>query len=99
MTNVGSYSNGVSVYGVYDMAGNVWEWVADWYETKYYKKSPIKNPKGPARGQLKIVRGGSWINHSLSLHSTFRRWSKPDVRFNDTGFRCVKDTSDETKAN
>ncbi|MEC7641080.1 MAG: formylglycine-generating enzyme family protein [Nitrospinota bacterium] len=99
MTNIGSYSNGKSIYGVYDMAGNVWEWVADWYDMKYYKSSTRRNPKGPAEGQFKIVRGGSWINHALSLHSTFRRWSRPEVRFNDTGFRCAKDATHETQAN
>lgn len=97
MTDVGSYSSGASVYYVFDMAGNVWEWVSDWYDREYYKTSPKKNPKGPKTGDFKVVRGGSWINHEGSLRSAFRRWSRPEVLFNDTGFRCAKDAIDETQ--
>ena len=99
MTNVGSYSSGVSVYGVHDMAGNVWEWVADWYDRNYYKKKISSNPKGPKDGKFKVVRGGSWVNYADTLHSAFRRWSRPKVLFNDTGFRCAKDPIDETQTN
>ncbi|MCH7623971.1 MAG: SUMF1/EgtB/PvdO family nonheme iron enzyme, partial [Nitrospinae bacterium] len=63
MTDVGSYSSGASVYGIYDMAGNVWEWVADWYGYDYYKEKIKVNPKGPAKGKYKSVRGGSWVNY------------------------------------
>jgi len=92
MTDVGSYPTGASIYGVHDMAGNVWEWVSDWYEFGYYqKKEARKNPKGPKTGEFKVVRGGSWVNYADTLHSAFRRWSRPEVRFNDTGFRCAKD--------
>ena len=99
MTDVGSYSNGASIYGVYDLAGNVWEWVSDWYDRKYYQKKINKNPKGPETGQFKVVRGGSWVNYEDTLHSAFRRWSRPEVRFNDTGFRCAKDPIDEAETN
>ena len=92
MTNVGSYPRGVSIYGLHDMAGNVWEWVDDWYMRTYYSAGKKKYPKGPAKGEFKVLRGGSWINFSDSLRSAFRRWSKPDLRFNDTGFRCAKDS-------
>lgn len=92
MTNVGSYPRGVSIYGLHDMAGNVWEWVDDWYMRTYYSVGTKKYPKGPATGKYKVLRGGSWINYPDSLRSAFRRWSQPDVRFNDTGFRCAKDS-------
>jgi len=91
MTDVGTYSQGASLYGLYDMAGNVWEWVDDWYDLKYYNWGRKKNPRGPAEGEFKVVRGGSWVNHPDTLRSSFRRWSQPEVRFNDTGFRCAKE--------
>ena len=90
MTNVGSYPNGVSVYGVHDMAGNVWEWVSDWYSRTYYNRGTKNNPKGLSKGEFKSLRGGSWVNFAGTLRSAFRRWSRPGVRFNDTGFRCAK---------
>jgi formylglycine-generating enzyme required for sulfatase activity len=99
MTEVGSYPNGVSVYGIHDMAGNVWEWVADWYDMYYYKEKIKNNPKGAESGKYKVVRGGSWVNYADTLHSAFRRWSRPKVRFNDTGFRCAKDPIHETQTN
>ena len=57
-----------------------------------YSVGTKKFPKGPANGKFKVLRGGSWINFPDSLRSAFRRWSQPDVRFNDTGFRCAKDS-------
>ena len=98
MTEVGSYSTGVSIYGVYDMAGNVWVWVSDWYYRTYYRFGKKKNPKSPLDGEFKVVRGGSWVNFPNTLRSSLRRWSRPDVLFNDTGFRCAKDAVDETDA-
>jgi len=91
MTDVGAYSSGASLYGVFDMAGNVWEWVDDWYDLKYYQWRRKKNPRGPEQGEFKVVRGGSWVNYPDTLRSSFRRWSEPEIRYNDTGFRCAKD--------
>ena len=95
MTNVGTFPGGVSVYGVHDMAGNVWEWVSDWYSRTYYTHGTINNPQGWEEGEFKSLRGGSWVNNSDTLRSAFRRWSQPDVKFNDTGFRCAKSVSPE----
>ncbi len=99
LTDVGSYSQGASIYGVYDLAGNVWEWAADWYGRHYYNRSTKRNPKGPGEGEFKVVRGGSWVNYPNTLRSAARRWSRPEVLFNDTGFRCAKDATDETQTN
>jgi formylglycine-generating enzyme required for sulfatase activity len=60
-TAVGSYAADTSPYRVNDMAGNVWEWVQDWYAADYYKQGPVRNPKGPTSGQGRVVRGGSWL--------------------------------------
>jgi formylglycine-generating enzyme len=99
MTNVGSYPNGVSVYGVHDMAGNVWEWVEDWYNRTYYTHGTKNNPHGYTEGEFKSLRGGSWVNYADTLRSAFRRWSRPDVKFNDTGFRCAKSVPLESEIN
>lgn len=85
---VGSFpANG---YGVFDMAGNVYEWVEDWYAVDYYKKSPRDNPKGPNRGNRKVIRGGSWINYSAGIRPSDRTDAKPRDRLNFIGFRCAQ---------
>ncbi len=87
---VGSYPAGVSPYGVLDMAGNVWEWVADWYDPGYYSQSSWSNPSGPDYGGKRVLRGGSWFNIRLDLRCTSRHGTSPNLTFNDIGFRCAQ---------
>ena len=74
---VGSFSLGTSPYGVMDMAGNQWEWVADLYDENYYKNSPDKNPIGPNSGTLRIVKGGSWSKHPELLRTANKEHLDP----------------------
>jgi formylglycine-generating enzyme required for sulfatase activity len=88
---VGGYEKGKSPYGIYDMAGNVQEWTADWYDEWYYKSSPNRNPTGPSQGLSKVVRGGSWLSRRMLLRSALRNWESPTNRLAHTGFRCAQD--------
>jgi len=92
-TVVGSYENGKSVYGVYDMAGNVWEWVEDWHSEIYYNNSPLENPLGPASGEHRVIRGGSWDLNGDGVRSSLRRTFDPSNFVYDLGFRCAKDAN------
>ena len=91
LTNVGSYEPGKTPEGVYDLAGNLWEWVADWYDPVYYQFSARDNPTGPPAGPLRALRGGAWNNDSKAIRSANRAAYAPNARRNDVGFRCARD--------
>ena len=95
---VGQLKDGKSPYGIYDLAGNVWEWVSDWYDQDYYTTSPPQNPKGPENGKYRVLRGGSWDLAPENLRSTRRdfnlplspSYESPSYRNFNSGFRCAK---------
>jgi formylglycine-generating enzyme required for sulfatase activity len=88
-SKVGSYESGKSPYGVYDLAGNVWEWVADWYSETYYSTSAESNPSGPDAGQARVLRGGSWNRNQFEIQVVNRNRFAADYSNFDIGFRCA----------
>ncbi len=96
---VDAYPEGVSGFGAFNMSGNVFEWVSDWYQRDYYKDSPALNPTGPKegynwanQGPVKTLRGGSWLAPQTSLHTSHRFWNQPENNSYGVGlgFRCAK---------
>ena len=88
MSPVGSYPMGRSVYGVYDMAGNVSEWVDDFYDQFYYKSAPMMNPTGPENRKNRVFRGGSWDARSVDIRTSKRFAASPGRKDGILGFRC-----------
>jgi formylglycine-generating enzyme required for sulfatase activity len=90
---VNSYPASASVYGVFNLAGNVQEWVFDWYAADYYTQqatNPVANPTGPRGGDEKVLRGGSWDTGPLFLRSVHRRSERTSTPSPAIGFRCVE---------
>lgn len=92
--SVDKYDNGVSPYGVFQLAGNVAEWTADWYDPHYYKTAPDRNPKGPEKGTQRAFRGGGWIDSTPSVRPAQRNGTDPNTKMNWLGFRCARDAKD-----
>lgn len=88
-TRTGSYPGGASPYGVLDMAGNVAEWVADWFDPNYYLSAAVINPLGPEQGEFRVQRGGSWLSQTHVIRTAYRLWNYPDSSFEGIGFRCA----------
>lgn len=88
---VGSLPKGDSPYGVKDMAGNVREWVSDWYDAEYYKDAPNRNPHGPEKdGVVRSIRGGSWHSPASDITTSARGRGGFALQTHGTGFRCVR---------
>jgi formylglycine-generating enzyme len=87
---VGSAPAGASWYGVHDLAGNAWEWVADWYSRKAYSRAGRgRSPRGPWEGEVRVVRGGSFYDDELDLRASYRYGLSPQYGYSTVGFRCA----------
>jgi iron(II)-dependent oxidoreductase len=96
--SVDKYENAVSPYGVFQMAGNVAEWTADWYDQHYYKTAPDRNPKGPEKGTQRAFRGGGWIDSTPSVRPAQRNGTDPNTKMNWLRLRSARDEKDAGEA-
>jgi formylglycine-generating enzyme required for sulfatase activity len=90
LSPVGAFPSGASPYGCLDMAGNVWEWCADWYAAQYYLRAPAANPKGPQDGTSRVARGGSYLTAPKDTTCVTRGQFFPENKGTSLGFRCAK---------
>ena len=88
---VGAFPGCLSPYGLLDMAGSAWEFCQDWFDEKTYETGANRDPKGPASGHLRVIRGGSWLNPNLWTRTSFRQGTDPSWRNVLHGFRCAQD--------
>lgn len=86
---VDGFVQGTSPHNILNMAGNVWEWVADYYLIDFYQNSPFENPVGPEIGSERVLRGGSFDRQAFELQSTYRLGSAQDTASKHVGFRCA----------
>jgi formylglycine-generating enzyme required for sulfatase activity len=77
-------------YGLYDMTGNVFEWVSDWYDSDYYSSSPSSNPENTSNASYRVTRGGSWVSDASNARVAFRYWFTPSIRNYSMGFRLSR---------
>lgn len=87
--SVDKYEIGVSPYNVFQMAGNVAEWVNDWYDAAYYQTAPDRNPQGPSTGEHRVFRGGGWMDSTPTVRTAQRNGTDPETQANWLGFRCA----------
>lgn len=87
---VGSFPLGRSPFGVEDLAGNVWEWVQDWFDPGFYRQSPAASPVNNTMGERRVIRGGGWGNNPSGLRSTLRHANPPEIGLSMVGFRCAR---------
>ena len=90
---VGSYAP--NAFGLYDMVGNVWEWVSDWHAADAYAQAPRHDPQGPAKGEVRVRRGGSWHTWPFYARCAYRNWNAPSTRYTLVGLRLVREIAEQ----